>query len=131
MLTLGLSLALFAQATSAPPGNDQIYYSITLQDQKKGEAAKSQSMKIGSFAWGAGEPMDSPPPTGSVIVKVELPWTECEVGANYPSLSLAGGGKRYAVQDVTISKCEGSPAESVTFDYKSVAVKAADAPKKE
>lgn len=129
MLTLGLSLALLAQATAAPPNNDQIYYSITLQGDKKADAPKSQSMKIGSFAWGAGEPMDSPPPTGSVIVKVELPWTECEVGANYPSLSLSGGGNRYQVQDVTISKCEGSPAESVTFDYKSITVRAADAPK--
>ena len=110
---------------------DERLDSITLPNLEgaKTEEAKSESMKIGSFSWanlGAG---DSPPPQGSVIVKVEYPWSSCEVGANYPSLSLAGAGKPYVVQDVTISNCEGKPAQSVTFDYKNVTV--SEAQKKE
>ena len=123
MLTLGLALALVAQDAPAPPVKDPVYYSITLPNLEGTKAeSKSESMKIGSFRWGSEGTDGSPAPQGTIIVKVEYPWSSCQVGANYPSLSLAGGGKRYLVQDVTISNCDGTPAQSVTFDYKNVTV---------
>ena len=127
MLVLATTLALLAQATPAPQGNEQIRYSITLPNLEGTKGQKSESMKVGSFSWGSEGTGGSPPPQGSVIVKVETPWSSCEVGANYPSLSLAGGGKRYEVKDVTISNCDGAPAQAVTFDYKNVAVTEAKA----
>lgn len=144
MLTMGLALALFAQATAAPQGNEQIRASVTLPNLEGVPADdKGQQLKIASFRWGprqststdgtraAGD--DSPPPQGSVIVKTEWPWTACQVGASYPSLSLFGGREGYLVENVTVSKCgsgAGAPVEIVTFDYEKVTVGAWDPQKK-
>jgi len=137
MLTLGLALALLAQAEPAPPGNEQIRHSLKLPNLEGVPAAddKGQQLKIASFRWGprqstsadgTGAARDrSPPPQGSVIVKTEWPWTACQVGASYPSLSLFGGAEGYLVEGVTVSKCgsgAGAPVESVTFDYEKVTV---------
>ena len=92
MLTLGLALALVAQDAPAPPVKDPVYYSITLPNLEGTKAeSKSESMKIGSFRWGSEGTDGSPAPQGTIIVKVEYPWSSCQVGANYPSLALAGG----------------------------------------
>ena len=146
MLIVGTALALLAQATPAPPGNDQIYYSITLPNLEGVQAAddKGQQLKIASFRWGPRQSTStdgtgaagdgSPPPQGSVIVKTEWPWTACQVGASYPSLSLFGGAEGYLVEGVTVSKCgsgAGAPVESVTFDYQKVTVGTWDPKKRE
>ena len=95
MLTLGLALALLAQAEPAGPGNEQIRHSLKLPNLEGVPAAddKGQQLKIASFRWGSADvaATGSPPPQGSVIVKTEWPWTACQVGASYPSLSLFGG----------------------------------------
>ena len=135
MLTLGLALALVAQDAPAPPVKDPVYYSVTLPNLEGVKAAddKGQQLKIASFRWGSEGVGGSPPAPGSVIVKTEWPWTACQVGTSYPSLSLFGGAQGYLVEDVTVSKCgsvAGAPVESVTFDYKKVTVGAWDAEKK-
>ena len=127
MLILGLALALAAQATAAPEGNQQIHGSVKLPNLEGVPAAddKGQQLKIASFRWGSGANTGAPPSPGSVIVKTEWPWTACQVGANYPSLSLFGGAQGYLVEDVTVSKCgsgAGAPVDNVTFDYKKVTV---------
>jgi hypothetical protein len=137
MLTLGLALALLAQAEPAAPGNEQIRHSLKLPNLEGVPAAddKGQQLKIASFRWGprqstsadgTGAAADgSPPPQGSVIVKTEWPWTACQVGASYPSLSLFGGKEGYLVENLTVSKCgnvAGAPVESVTFDYQKLTV---------
>jgi hypothetical protein len=131
MLTLGLALALLAQAQPAPPGNEQIRHSLKLPNLEGVPAAddKGQQLKIDSFRWGAtgadGAGAGSPPPQGSVIIKTEWPWTACKVGTTYPSLSLSGGGQGYLVENLTVSKCgdvAGAPVESVTFNYEKVTV---------
>ena len=128
MLTLGLALALFAQDAPAPPVKDPVYYSLSLPNLEGTKDDKGQHLKIASFNWGGGASTDAPPAPGSVIVKVEYPWTACKVGANYPSLSLSGGGKRYQVEDVTVSKCS---SDSAVFDYKKVTVSTSESAKKE
>ena len=134
MLTLGLALALVAQATPAPPGNEQIYYSLKLPNlEGVQEDDKGQRLKIASFRWGSEGVGGSPPAPGSVIIKTEYPWTACQVGASYPSLSLYGGGAGYLVENLTVSKCgsgAGAPVESVTFDYEKVTVGTWDPTKK-
>ena len=127
MLTLGLALALLAQAQSAPPGNEQIRHSLKLPNLEGVPAAddKGQQLKIGSFRWGGEGVGGSPPAQGSVIIKTEWPWTACQVGTTYPSLSLSGGGQGYLVENLTVSKCgdvAGAPVESVTFNYEKVTV---------
>ena len=127
MLTLGLALALLAQAQPAPPGNEQIRHSLKLPNLEGVPAAddKGQQLKIGSFRWGGEGVGGSPPAQGSVIIKTEWPWTACKVGTTYPSLSLSGGGQGYLVEGLTVSKCgdvAGAPIESVTFDYQKVTV---------
>jgi hypothetical protein len=139
MLTLGLALALLAQAEPAGPGNEQIRHSLKLPNLEGVPADdKGQHLKIASFRWGAtgadGASMDAPPPQGSVFVKTEWPWTACQVGATYPSLSLSGGGQGYLVENLTVSKCgsgAGAPVESVTFDYQKVTVGTWDPKKRE
>jgi hypothetical protein len=131
MLTLGFALALLAQATPAPEGNEQIRHSLKLPNlEGVPPEDKGQRLKIASFRWGAEGVGGSPPAPGSVIVKTEWPWTACQVGASYPSLSLYGGGKEgYQVENLTVSKCgsgAGAPVESVTFDYEKVTVGAWD-----
>jgi hypothetical protein len=135
MLTLGLALALAAQATAAPEGNQQIHGSVKLPNLEGVPAEdKGQRLKIASFRWGAEGVGGSPPAPGSVIVKTEWPWTACQVGTTYPSLSLYGGGKEgYQVENLTVSKCgsvAGAPVESVTFDYQKVTVGTWDPTKK-
>ena len=127
MLTLGLALALLAQAQPAPPGNEQIRHSLKLPNLEGVPAAddKGQQLKIGSFRWGGEGVGGSPPAQGSVIIKTEWPWTACKVGTTYPSLSLSGGGQGYLVENLTVSKCgdvAGAPVESVTFNYEKVTV---------
>ena len=127
MLTLGLALALLAQAEPAPPGNGQIRHSLKLPNLEGVPAAddKGQQLKIASFRWGSEGVGGSPPAPGSVIVKTEWPWTACQVGTSYPSLSLFGGAQGYLVEDLTVSKCgsaAGAPVESVTFDYQKLTV---------
>ena len=127
MLTLGLALALLAQTEPAPPGNEQIRHSLKLPNLEGVPAAddKGQQLKIASFRWGNGANAGAPPPQGSVIVKTEWPWTACQVGASYPSLSLFGGKEGYLVENLTVSKCgnvAGAPVESVTFDYQNLTV---------
>ena len=127
MLTMGLALALLAQATAAPEGNQQIHGSVKLPNlEGPGNADdKGQRLKIASFRWGTGANAGAPPPQGSVIVKTEWPWTACQVGATYPSLSLFGGKEGYLVENLTVSKCgnvAGAPVESVSFDYQKVTV---------
>lgn len=65
-----------------------------------------------------------PLPQGSVRVKVKTPWLACRVGAAYPRLELAGGGRRYVLEDVRVASCGRSgggsdegPEESITFVY--------------
>ena len=135
MLTLGLALALVAQpAPPAPPVKDPVYYSITLPNLEGVKADdKGQRLKIASFRWGGEGVGGSPPPKGSVIIKTEYPWTACQVGASYPSLSLYGGAEGYQLENLTVSKCgsgAGAPAENVTFDYEKVTVGAWDPTKK-
>ncbi len=127
MLIMGLALALVAQATAAPEGNDQIRHSLKLPNLEGVPAAddKGQQLKIDSFRWGSEGVGGSPPAQGSVIIKTEWPWTACQVGATYPSLSLYGGGAGYLVEDLTVSTCgsvAGAPVDSATFDYKKVTV---------
>ena len=54
MLTLGLALALLAQATPAPEGNEQIRHSLKLPNLEGVPASddKGQQLKIDSFRWG-------------------------------------------------------------------------------
>lgn len=146
MLILGTALALLAQTPAAPPGNEQIRYTITLPNLEGAQAAddKGQHLKIASFRWGPRQSTstdgtrtegtsDAPPAQGSVIVKTEYPWTACQVGDTYPSLSLSGGGKRYLVEGVAVSQCGsgvGASAESVIFDYEKVTVSTSDSAKK-
>lgn len=62
----------------------------------------------------------APPSQGSVRVRVKMPWLACRVGATYPRLELAGGGKRHVLEDVRVTSCGrsgGSPEESITFVY--------------
>ena len=65
----------------------------------------------------------APLPQGSVRVKVRMPWLACRVGASYPRLELAGGGKTYVLEDVTVASCRASgdaddrPTEEVAFYY--------------
>ena len=137
MLTLGFALALLAQATPAPEANEQTGHSLKLPTLEGVPAAddKGQRLKIASFRWGPRQTTSadgasaagdgSPPAQGSVIIKTEYPWTACQVGASYPSLSLYGGREGYLVENLTVSKCgsgAGSPGESVTFDYEKVTV---------
>ena len=127
MLTLGLALALLAQAEPAPPGNEQIRHSLKLPNLEGVPAAddKGQQLKIDSFRWGSEGVGGSPPAQGSVNIKTEWPWTACKVGTTYPSLSLSGGGQGYLVENLTVSKCgdvAGAPVENVTFDYQKVTV---------
>ena|SRR5512139_4103668 len=134
MLTLGLALALLAQAEPAPPGNEQIRHSLKLPNlEGVPPEDKGQRLKIASFRWGAEGVGGSPPASGSVIIKTEWPWTACQVGASYPSLSLYGGSEGYLVENLTVSKCgsvAGAPVESVTFDYQKVTVGTWDPQKK-
>ena len=135
MLTLGLALALAAQATPAPQGNTQVHGSVTLPNLEGVPAPddKGQRLKIASFRWGSEGVGGSPPAPGSVIIKTEWPWTACQVGASYPSLSLYGGTAGYLVEKLTVSKCgsgAGAPVESVTFDYQKVTVGTWDPEKK-
>ena len=133
MLTLGLALALAAQATAAPEGHQQIHGSVKLPNLEGVKDDPGQRLKIASFRWGSGAGTGAPPSPGSVIVKTEWPWTACQVGTSYPSLSLYGGKEGYLVEGVTVSKCgsvAGAPVESVTFDYQKVTVGAWDAEKK-
>lgn len=134
MMTLGLALALFAQDAPAPPVKDPVYYSITLPNLEGVQADdKGQRLKIASFRWGSEGVGGSPPAPGSVIIKTEWPWTACQVGASYPSLSLFGGAQGYLVENLTVSKCgsgAGAPVESVTFDYQKVTVGTWDPVKK-
>ena len=135
MLIMGLAAAMLAQAQPAPPGNEQIRHSLKLPNLEGVKDDKGQHLKIASFGWGSeGASMDAPPSPGSVIVKVEYPWTACQVGATYPSLSLSGGDKRYLVEGVKVSKCgsvAGAPVDSATFDYQKVTVSTSEATKKE
>ena len=70
---------------------------------------------------------DAPLPQGSVRVKVKMPWLACRVGASYPRLELAGGGKRHVLEGVTVASCGRSsgdaddrPTEEVAFYYNSI-----------
>jgi hypothetical protein len=134
MLTLGLALALLAQATPAPEGNEQVRHSLKLPNLEGVQADdKGQRLKIASFRWGSEGVGGSPPAPGSVIIKTEWPWTACQVGTSYPSLSLFGGREGYLVENLTVSQCgsvAGAPVESVTFDYQKVTVGAWDPEKK-
>lgn len=134
MLTLGLALAMLAQATPAPEGNEQIRHSLKLPNLEGVPADdKGQRLKIASFTWGAEGVGGSPPPQGSVIIKTEWPWTACQVGASYPSLSLYGGGAGYLVEKLKVSKCgsvAGAPVDSAVFDYEKVTVGTWDPEKK-
>lgn len=132
MLTMGLALALLAQAAPAPPGNEQIRGSVKLPNLEGVPAAddKGQQLKIESFRWastgaGGASTTGAPPAPGSVIIKTEWPWTACQVGASYPSLSLFGGGAGYLVENLKVSKCgsvAGAPVDSAVFDYEKVTV---------
>ena len=127
MLTLGLALAMLAQATPAPEGNEQIRHSLKLPNLEGVPAAddKGQQLKIDSFRWGSEGVGGSPPAQGSVNIKTEWPWTACKVGTTYPSLSLSGGDQGYLVEGLTVSKCgdvAGAPVESVIFDYQKVTI---------
>ena len=141
MLTLALALALLAQTESAPPGNEQVRYSIklpNLEGVKPGDD-KGQQLKIASFRWGAAgaggdSKISAPLPQGNAVVKTEWPWTACQVGASYPSLSLIGGGKHNLLEQVTVSNCGGAwgtPSEGIVFDYAKVTVSGWDPKKKE
>lgn len=126
MLIMGLAVALLAQAEPAPPGNEQIRYSLSLPNLEGTKDDKGQHLKIASFTWGGGASAGAPPSPGSVNIKTEYPWTACKVGATYPSLSLSGGGTRYQVEDVTVSKCS---RDSAVFDYKKATVSTPEAAK--
>lgn len=139
MLTLGLALALLAQAEPAPPGNEQTRYSIKLPNLEGVPADdKGQHLKIASFRWGSTgaegtSTAAAPPPQGSVIIKTEWPWTACQVGASYPSLSLYGGSAGYLVENLKVSKCgngAAGPVDSAVFDYEKVTVGTWDPAKK-
>ena len=133
MLTLGLALALAAQATAAPEGNQQIHGSVKLPNLEGVKEDPGQRLKIASFTWGSGAGAGGPSSPGSVVVKTEWPWTACQVGTTYPSLSLYGGKEGYLVENLIVTKCgsvAGAPVENVTFDYQKVTVGAWDAQKK-
>jgi hypothetical protein len=71
-----------------------------------------------------GTAAQAPLQKGSVWVRVSSPWSACRVGARYPSLELAGGGKTYVMRDVTVSSCGGSSGgvspDEVAFSYQSI-----------
>jgi hypothetical protein len=136
-----LGLALLAQS-AAPPGNEQIRHSIILPQgqsttDKQGAAGKGEHLDFESFRWGPRQPASadgSAPAQGSVIVKLEKPWTSCQVGAAFPSLVLIGGGKHHLLEEVTVSSCGGDaakPEEGITFAYGKVTVSDWDSKKKE
>lgn len=68
--------------------------------------------------------LDEPLPSGSVRVKVKMPWLACKVGTRFPSLVLGGGDKTYRLTDAVISSCGessgGRPMESISFNYAKV-----------
>lgn len=140
MPMLAIGLALLAQ-TAAPPGNDQVYHSLILEEgkataEKHAADAKGEHLEIESFRWGPRQTTstDGSTPQGSVIVKVEHPWTSCQVGAAFPSLVLIGGGKHHLVEDVTVANCgggAGTPEEGITFVYGKLTVSGWDPKKKE
>lgn len=70
--------------------------------------------------------LTTPLDKGSVWVRVSSPWAGCRVGDRYSSLELNDGGKRYALQDVTVANCGGSstadrPTEEIAFYYNRIA----------
>lgn len=74
----------------------------------------------------------APPPTGSLTVLTS--GGACQLGARYPSLTLAGRGKSYELQDVQVADCGGNvsgPEEAITFVYGKVKVRGWDPKKKE
>ena len=75
----------------------------------------------------------APPPSGSFRVKVRYPWSDCRVGAHYPSLTLNGGGKSYLLQDVQVADCGDSaaPTGQITFVYGKATVRGWDSEKME
>jgi len=96
----------------------------------------SQSVTVGGSRAESGLPtgkrqhkpftITKPLDKGSVWIRVSSPWAGCRVGTHYPSLTLAGGGKRYHLQDVTVASCGGSaamddrPTEEVAFYYNKI-----------
>lgn len=68
--------------------------------------------------------LDEPLPSGSVRVKVKMPWLACKVGTRYPSLVLGGGAKTYRLTDAEVTNCGGDtasrPMESISFSYAKV-----------
>ena len=66
--------------------------------------------------------LDEPLPSGSLRVKVKMPWMACKVGTRIPSLVLGGGGdKTYRLTDAVVTSCAAGdgarPMESIAFNY--------------
>lgn len=71
--------------------------------------------------------LTSPLEKGSVWIRVGSPWAGCRVGAAYPRLELAGRGKSYVLEDVTVGSCggpaaarDGRPTEEIAFYYNKI-----------
>lgn len=72
----------------------------------------------------------APPPSGSLTVLANA--GSCNLGARYPSLTLAGEGKAYLLEDVRVAGCAASgPSEEITFVYGKVRVRGWNPEKKE
>lgn len=65
--------------------------------------------------------LDEPLPSGSLRVKVKMPWIACKVGTRFPTLALGGGAKTYRLTDAVVTSCGqsagGQPMESISFNY--------------
>ena len=67
--------------------------------------------------------LDEPLPSGSVRVKVKMPWLACKVGTRYPMLVLGGGARTYRLTDAQVTSCSdpaSRPMESISFSYAKV-----------
>ncbi len=67
---------------------------------------------------------DSAAPLAAGSLTIAGTFPGCTVGTRYPSLTLAGRGKRYTLQDAIITSCargtfegEAAPIEEVSFNY--------------
>ena len=66
------------------------------------------------------ETLDEPLPSGSVRVKVKMPWLACKVGTRYPTIELGSGARIYRLTDALVTSCGTSanqPTENISFSY--------------
>lgn len=88
-----------------------------------GARTGGSSMETMKKAW---RESSQPLAKGSVWIRVASPWAGCRVGAIYPRLELADGGRTYVLEDVRVTSCgsggdaDDRPTEEVAFYYNKI-----------